>query len=92
MYLKCEEGGAERWSLPTARLARVLDEASCRASQRRMTRMRTKARTEKTKAAIPKVTPVAGRQENTPNTFRSPSLAFSVTISVSRPLCLTRLT
>lgn len=31
--------------------------------------MRTKARTERAKAAIPKVSPVAGRQENTPNTF-----------------------
>lgn len=77
MYLKCEGGGAELWPLPTARLARVLGEGSCRASQRRMTRMRTKARTEKDKAAVPKVTPVAGRQENTANTFKSSSLAFS---------------
>lgn len=39
--------------------------------------MRTKARTEKDKAAVPKVTPVAGRQENTANTFKSSSLALS---------------
>lgn len=39
--------------------------------------MRTKARTEKAKAAVPKVTPVARRQENTANTFKSSSLAFS---------------
>lgn len=89
VYLKCEGGGAELWPLPTARVARVLEGGSCRASQMRMTRMRTKARTEKAKAAVPKVTPVAGRQENTPNTTLSSLLLLPSVLILSHMFALT---
>lgn len=63
MYLNCEEGCADWWPLQF-RLARVLGEALRRASQRRVTRTGTKARTERTKAAIPNVSPAVGRRRH----------------------------
>lgn len=88
MYLKCEGGGAERWPLPTGR---ELEGASCRASRRRMTRMRTRARTEKAKAAVPKVTPVAGRQENTLSNLLLLPSAFVASHTSALTSCLTNL-
>lgn len=64
VYLSCEEGCADWWLLTLARLARVLVEALHSAIQRRVTRTRTKARTDRTRAAVPNVSPVAMRRRH----------------------------
>lgn len=81
IYPSCEEGFADWRLLALARLARVLDGALCRASQRTVTRMRARARTERTKAAIP-ISHVTRRRGNTPNRVKSASMSHSLCLTL----------